>query len=95
MFIKSFSDFLYEKVKIKDKTPDHIENYEPKEKKDKDLEDEVEEYMGDVEDLCPRCGEPEDECRCEEADPYSTNVAHRAPRGEVKKSKPKKNFKTD
>ena len=95
MFIKPFKDFIAEGT-VKDKKPDHIEDIKKKEDgSNKELEKEVEEYLDDVHEECVRCGEHIEDCECAEKDPWSTQVYHRTPKGEVEKSEPKQNFKKE
>lgn len=92
MFIKSYWSFITE---VRDKTPKHIEDYKPETEENVELEDEIADYIEEVDDLCPRCGELDKDCQCQEKDPYSTNTAHRAPKGELIKTKPKQKFKSE
>jgi len=95
MFIKKYDEFLLE---VRDKSVKHAGDKEKKEFEnndgsDKDLEKRIADELEQVEDDCPRCGEHIDACKCEEEDPWSTEVYHRAPKGVETKSKPKQEFK--
>lgn len=86
MSVMTFAQFLNE-TQVK-----HIENIEISDGSDEKLEAEVAtDDAGDEE--CPRCGEVPEECSCPADDFWSTQNYHRAPKGEVKKSKPKQEFK--
>jgi len=93
--IHSFSSFINEGSIVKDKSVDHIENIEIKSESDEEAEEEIQKYVDDNLDYCPRCGEHTSDCQCGEKDPWSTHNYHRVPKGEVKKSKPKQNFKKE
>jgi hypothetical protein len=93
--IRSFSSFITEGSIVKDKSVDHIENIEIKSESDEEAEEEIQKYVDDNLDYCPRCGEHTSDCQCGEKDPWSTHNYHRVPKGEVKKSKPKQNFKKE
>ena len=97
MFIKNYKDFLLE---VRDKAVKHAGDKEEKNFKDgktgdtdKELEQKLEDDLEEIAEDCPRCGEHIDACKCEEEDPWSTKVYHRAPRGEEYKGKAKQQFK--
>jgi len=93
MFIKSFNDFISENV-VRNPKPKHIEDIKKEDDgTDKDLEKKVQDELQEVEEECIRCGEHIEDCKCPSEDPWSTQVYHRAPKGEVKQSKPKQEFK--
>jgi hypothetical protein len=94
MEILSFADFIAEKSFTGDR-PNHIEDIEIEDKHDDETEEEVEKYLDKKGETCPRCGEDIEDCTCEEEDPWSTQNFHRAPKGKLKKNKPKQNFKQD
>jgi hypothetical protein len=85
--IKRFIDFVNEE-KV---TPAGEDGYE--DNFDADLEKEVEDYADKESEKCPRCGEHVDDCQCGSNDYWSTQTYHRVPKGELKKSKPKQEFK--
>lgn len=85
--------WIVEASLVKDKHVDHIEDIEIKSESDEETEEELQNYVDDKSDHCPRCGEHEDDCQCGEDDPWSTQNYHRVPKGEIKKSKPKQDFK--
>lgn len=91
MYIKKFKDFLFEEQRHK--PVDHIEKQEISDGSDPDLEKEAEDFITDEEENCPRCSERYEDCKCPSDDPWSTQVYHRAPKGEIVKGKPKQNFK--
>jgi hypothetical protein len=97
MFIKKYTEFLAE---VRDKTIIHAGDKEHDSFKDnkndgsdKELEKEVADELEDITENCPRCGEHISDCKCEEEDPWSTQVYHRAPAGTQYKGKPKQEFK--
>lgn len=92
--IKSYQDFMKERngngpegSQIR-KTPE-IEKVD-----DYDSETEKMELKHQVQnaDKCPRCGNDTEHCTCTD-DPWSTNVAFRAPVGKIEKAQPKQDFK--
>lgn len=87
MNILKFHEFISENKVI----PAGIE--EPEDGSDKKLEAEVEEYVDKNSEVCPRCNEPFDLCKCTKNDYWSTHTFHRAPKGKIEKSKPKQQFK--
>ena len=89
MAIKSFKDFITEELNhVRHKKVKHVEDHDPEDGKNKEAEDKAEEYLEDVEEDCPRCGEHVNDCQCEEDDPWSTQNYHRVPKGEEEKTKP-------
>lgn len=60
---------------------------------DDNIDKEFEDYIESKEELCPRCGEPEERCSCSNKDHWSTYTFHRVPKGKDIKSKPKQEFK--
>ena len=96
MAIKKFNEFIAEGLgNVRDKKVKHTEEIEIDDKSDKKTEKEVEEYLDDVAEECPRCGEHVDDCKCQEEDPWSTKVYHRVPVGKKEKSKPKQKFSNE
>ena len=96
MSIKKFHEFISEGIgNVRHKKVDHLEDKEVKDKNDSKTEKEVEEYLDDKAETCPRCGEHVDDCVCQEEDPWSTQNYHRVPKGKSEKSKPKQNFKNE
>lgn len=94
MSIKKFHEFISEGISdVRHKKVDHLEDKEREDKTDKKTEKEVEEYLDDISENCPRCGEHVDDCVCQEEDPWSTQNYHRVPKGKSEKSKPKQTFK--
>lgn len=94
MSIKSFKDFINEELgHVRHKKVKHVEDHDPKDSVNKEAEANAEEYLQKVEEECPRCGEPSDECKCEADDPWSTQNYHRVPKGTEHKAKPKQEFK--
>ena len=91
--ILSYLNFINEESIVKEKSVDHIEDIKIKDESNEEAEEEIQKYVDDKLDYCPRCGEHKDDCQCGEEDPWSTQNYHRVPKGEVKKSKPKQNFK--
>ena len=85
--IHTFDKFITEAQRH---TPvDHIENIEVKDKSNKKVEKEIQDYIGDNIEICPRCGERMEDCQCESNDPWSTQNYHRVPKGKIEKSKAK------
>tara|TARA_Y100000385_G_scaffold9953_1_gene10315 strand:+ start:2333 stop:2620 length:288 start_codon:yes stop_codon:yes gene_type:complete len=94
MAIKSFKDFITEELNhVRHKKVKHVEDHNPEDGKNKEAEVKAEEYLEDVKEDCPRCGEHVNDCQCEEDDPWSTQNYHRVPKGEEEKAKPKQEFK--
>lgn len=85
--------WLTEASITRDKAVDHIENIEITDDSDEEAEEEIEKYVNDKSEYCPRCSEHKKDCQCGKDDPWSTQNYHRVPKGEVEKSKPKQNFK--
>lgn len=79
---------------VKDKSVDHIENIEIGDDSDLEAEEEIQDYIEDRDEHCPRCGEHQEDCSCGTVDPWSTQNYHRVPKGVIKKEKAKQNFKT-
>ena len=79
--IPSFGNFINEEHRHK--SVNHIEDDEPKEEKDDEVEKDVKSYMNKNKDNCPRCGEKLDKCKCNSKDPWSTQNYHRTPKGNV------------
>jgi formamidopyrimidine-DNA glycosylase len=70
MAIKSFTDFVNEELDhVRHKKVKHVEDHNPEDGKNKEAEDAAKEYLEDVEEECPRCGEHVEDCQCEEDDP--------------------------
>jgi len=95
MYIRTYADFLLE---VRDKKINHAGDKEDKDFKknngsDPELEKKIADELEAVTEECARCGEHIDACKCEEEDPWSTHVYHRAPKGTEKKAKPKQEFK--
>lgn len=97
MFIKNYSEFLFE---VRDKSHAKAGDATDKDHKDgnhtgvdKELEKEIEDELEDIAEDCPRCGEHISACECAEKDPWSTQVYHRAPVGDKQTTKPKQEFK--
>tara|TARA_R100001163_G_C4953116_1_gene120051 strand:- start:151 stop:441 length:291 start_codon:yes stop_codon:yes gene_type:complete len=95
MFIKKYAEFLFE---VRDKKVNHAGDKEEKDFKkndgsDKDLEKKIADELEEVTEECARCGEHLSTCKCPEEDPWSTQVYHRAPKGEEYKGKQKQQFK--
>ena len=97
MFIRNYKDFLLE---VRDKK--HKAAGDKAEKNHKDgnhagvnteLEKEINDELEANAEDCARCGEHIESCKCEEEDPWSTQVYHRAPKGKEYKAKPKQEFK--
>lgn len=86
-------EFAGELNEVRDKKPDHIEDNPVADDTDKKLEKEVDEYLDDKGDYCPRCEERLEDCKCTTKDPWSTRNYHRVPVGKKIESKPKQNFK--
>lgn len=59
-----------------------------------DLDSDISKYGDEVDGTCPRCGEDEENCKCED-DPWSTVNYFRLPKGEIIKSPQKQKFKQD
>ena len=94
MAIKSFKDFITEELNhVRHKKVKHVEDHNPEDGKNKEAEVKAEEYLEDVKEDCPRCGEHVNDCQCEEDDPWSTQNYHRVPKGEEEKAKQKQEFK--
>ena len=94
MAIKSFTDFVNEELDhVRHKKVKHVEDHNPEDGKNKEAEDAAKEYLEDVEEECPRCGEHVEDCQCEEDDPWSTQNYHRVPKGAKHEAKPKQEFK--
>jgi hypothetical protein len=94
MALKSFKDFITEELShVRHKKVDHVDDHDPKEPSNPDAEKKAEEYLEDVEEECPRCGEVDIDCKCEAEDPWSTQNYHRVPKGTEHKAKPKQEFK--
>jgi hypothetical protein len=94
MAIKSFKDFITEELNhVRHKKVKHVEDHNPEDGKNKEAEVKAEEYLEDVKEDCPRCGEHVNDCQCEKDDPWSTQNYHRVPKGEEEKAKPKQEFK--
>jgi len=96
MFNKNYKDFLFE---VRDKTPNKAGDKVDKDHKDgnhtgkdEELEKEIDDELTDIAEDCPRCGEHVESCECAEKDPWSTQVYHRAPKGNEIKPKPKQEF---
>lgn len=53
---------------------------------DEELEKNIQKYVEDKHDACPRCGEPLKTCKCQEKDFYSTKNVHRIPAGKIIKT---------
>jgi hypothetical protein len=79
--IKPFEHFLYEAQR--DKPVDHVEDIEIKDKSNKKVEKDAQDYVADMVDYCPRCGEHVDDCECKSIDPWSTQNYHRVPKGKT------------
>ena len=62
---------------------------------DKKLDAEVEEYMDKADEDCARCGEPPEECTCQDDDFWSTQNYHRTPPGDKVVNEPKQKFKPE
>ena len=56
-----------------------------------DLDSDISTYGDAVDGTCPRCGEDEEHCNCED-DPWSTVNYFRLPKGEIIKSPQKQKF---
>lgn len=91
MKVKKFSQFLSEE---KSKKVNHIERQEVPVKSDPKLEDEINAFMSDVEESCPRCGENYEDCECQDHDYWSTHTYHRVNRKNVLESDAKKHIMT-
>lgn len=93
MFVKPFKDFIAENA-VKHPKPNHIEDIDKKDDgTNKELEKKVQDDLEEISEECVRCGEHIDDCTCPSEDPWSTQVYHRTPKGEVEQSKPKQQFK--
>ena len=95
MYIRNYADFLLE---VRDKKINHAGDKEEKDFKktngsNPDLEKKIADELEAVTEECARCGEHLDACKCPTEDPWSTQVYHRAPKGEEHKGKPKQQFK--
>ena len=62
---------------------------------DKGLEKEVDHYMDQMDEDCPRCGEAPEDCSCQEDDHWSTKNFHRTEPGEKVENEPQQKFKKD
>jgi len=87
MSLKNFSEFINESEVKSGDDEDFNDG------SNKKLDKEVDDYIEDNNDICPRCKEPLGDCKCEDEDYWSTKNAHRAPKGKEVKVKPKQNFK--
>jgi hypothetical protein len=94
MEIKSFKDFITEELDhVRHKKVNHVDDHDPEDESNPEAEQKAEEYLEDVEEECPRCGEREEDCKCADEDPWSTQNYHRVPKGTEHKAKPKQKFK--
>lgn len=91
MSIKKFKDFINEYDSPELKTV-NVAGQKTNLKNDKKLDKEVEKYMDDIEEECPRCGERFEECRCENDDFWSTHTYHRIPKGDNVEVQPSQKF---
>lgn len=64
-------------------------------KNDKKLDKEVEKYMEEKDEDCPRCGEAPEDCTCQEDDHWSTQNYHRTLAGDKVELEPKQKFKKE
>ncbi len=87
-YFKNFIQFLSEG----ETTVVKVAGKEYESPNDKELEKEVEKYMDDVDEDCPRCGEAPENCKCEGDDQWSTQNYHRVPKGEKVKNEPNQKF---
>lgn len=62
---------------------------------DQKLDKEVDKYMEEMDEDCPRCGEPPEDCTCQEDDRWSTQNYHRTPAGDKVELEPKQKFKKE
>lgn len=85
--IHTFTSFINESIPLieaqRHKPANHIENIEIKDKSNKKAEEDVQNYLDDNSEFCPRCGEHRDDCQCGSKDPWSTQNYHRIPKGNV------------
>lgn len=65
------------------------------ESKDKDIDDDIQDYVDKKDEYCPRCNQKLDSCKCEDEDYWSMQTAHRVPKGKHIKNKPKQKFESD
>lgn len=91
----TFNRFINESSFEKDKKVNHIEDIELETDSDEELEKDIEDYIEEEGDYCPRCKEYIEDCSCETSDFWSTQTFHRVPKGEILKGKPKQNFKKE
>lgn len=97
--IQSFETFFARNLseeldQTRHKAAKHIEDIETDNESDKKAEKDVQDYLDDKSEYCPRCGEHNDDCQCQSDDPWSTQNYHRVPPGKKEKSKAKQDFKT-
>lgn len=91
MAVKSYKQFTEEKRKKNKPIGTAMKKVPQIENVEKEAETEEIKYLAKNADVCPRCGEDAEHCRCNE-DPWSTNVMFRAPKGDLEKEKPKQDF---
>tara|TARA_Y100001963_G_C6412379_1_gene279029 strand:+ start:236 stop:514 length:279 start_codon:yes stop_codon:yes gene_type:complete len=83
MNLKSYKEFIAEgETTVVKAEPDTSYGHD----NDKETEKKVQKYMDQMDEDCPRCGEPPEVCKCEGDDHWSTQNYHRVPKGEEKKS---------
>ena len=83
---------LYEEFFLNEEEAKHIEDIEIDDGSDKEHDKELNKMEQEDVDTCPRCGEMEQDCECQDTDYWSTQTMHRVEKG---KTKPKQEFKKD
>jgi hypothetical protein len=91
----SIDNYGWIKESQRHKPVNHIENTKLDDGSDIKSEEEIQKYVEDNADYCPRCSEHISDCQCDSKDPWSTQNYHRVPKGEVKKSEEKQKFKKE
>lgn len=94
MAIKSYKQFAEERKRKNEPVGSAIKKSPEINDIEKDTKNNEIKYLDKNADKCPRCGQDAEHCTCDE-DPWSTNVMFRAPKGELKKEKPKQDFKSE
>lgn len=92
MFYTKFNSFL-ESFTTKSLAADQLQNMRNA-MQNTNLDDDISAYGAAVDGTCPRCGEDEDHCKCED-DPWSTVNYFRLPKGEIIKLPQKQKFKKE